>query len=1054
MADLELTPLDEAEPKPPVNLLGGQTSQQALASRDAMAELDESTSFVKDALPAAFQQNLGPQMWKTLDSKFSNAPEEGFDPQAWLAENPEQVPADMHDKFSGVRSTAEAAELRDRINDDIQNTQILQAKGARGIAATLLAGVVDVDAPLALVTGGTAKAVTLGGRVARGAAAGAATGAAIEAGHVIVDPLAETSDIINGALFGTVLGGAAGAVFNRSVASVRDEFNEAAPHLGDADDFEYPKFVDSNWSVGAAYTPNRPTEITEGLSDSQLREFDDAQYTLDTEASYTGATVKDLMGGMEGATGYTAKAGRLLAENIAKTPGLRSLFDDVASGGTIMKAMAYDLLESPAGRVRNNLSASATMDRYERVLATELLPIDNAYASWHKQSGNTRWQDMSGQSRKAFDRAVLDEMNNRTHKGPLSDDPLVKQAADALDAHYARDRELKQGRDGETAVDGAMELNETSGHYTRSWDGKAMREKMRTGTTRKQIEEMIANAYTKMHPQLKAEGHDMVVAKAIVRRALSQEDGVDSNMLQTMNSDGIEFLKQTLEDSGFTGEQFDGLLRTLTGKAEERGMLSSNKARIELDMRTSEGDLSMMDLINTDITAMTQRNTRKTAGAAALARKGIANKAQQKAMIDSAIAEAAATGDIQGAKHRETLENMFTYFDGGAIAGGVHPMISRMKRLTNLALLNQMGMTQLGETGAQMAAVGMSTWKRHAKDVFNTLEAEGPHGQLAKELRPFLGQLGDDHLLFRPELQLDELRNDTGFAAELDGFLSKLDFALGKGQRLQGYISGFYQVKSMQQKIAVTSMADKAFQLIRKGEGVQQLQDIGIDMTHFQKYLDKVEFSEDGYVNRLNMDQWDVEDADAFATALNRYTHQVVQKGLIGEDSQWWHSSWGAIFSHLKTFPLMAMQKQAARNMNMGTPAAVAMVSMGLATAGLAYSAKQVVNNKDVPAPADIAKGAFGMSNMTGWFPMFFDPAAAMLGMNDLRFNQYGRTSASSGILSTPPAIPTLNRMLHIPGALNPIGDMSRNDRIRALQAAPLVGNAFGMTAIWNAMKN
>ena len=210
------------------------------------------------------------------------------------------------------------------------------------------------------------------------------------------------------------------------------------------------------------------------------------------------------------------------------------------------------------------------------------------------------------------------------------------------------------------------------------------------------------------------------------------------------------------------------------------------------------------------------------------------------------------------------------------------------------------------------------------------------------------------------------------------------------------------------------------------------LHDIGIDPAQFSRYLDDAEFSPEGYLDRLNMERWDVTDADDFATALNRYAHQVVQKGLTGEDSQWWHQSWGAIFSHLKTFPLMAMQKQAA---------------------SMAYTAKQVINAKGVPEYSEMALGGFGMSNMTGWFPMMSDPIAAMLGMNDLRFNQYGRHSASTGIIGTPAAIPTLNRMLHIPGAVSPVSQMSRNDRIRALQAAPLVGNAFGFTAIWNSMK-
>ena len=172
-----------------------------------------------------------------------------------------------------------------------------------------------------------------------------------------------------------------------------------------------------------------------------------------------------------------------------------------------------------------------------------------------------------------------------------------------------------------------------------------MRNALRRGVTIDRMEALIASAYRKMHPTLKAKGHDVVVAKAIVRRALAQEDGIDSNMLMTMNSDGQEFLRKALNDSGYTGSEFDDLMDALKGKADERGKTSSNKNRIALDMRMSDGDLSLMDLINTNVTDLTRRNVRRTAGAAALARKGITNRAQQKQMIDAAVAEQIARGE-------------------------------------------------------------------------------------------------------------------------------------------------------------------------------------------------------------------------------------------------------------------------------------------------------------------------------------------------------------------------------------------------------------------------
>jgi hypothetical protein len=44
--------------------------------------------------------------------------------------------------------------------------------------------------------------------------------------------------------------------------------------------------------------------------------------------------------------------------------------------------------------------------------------------------------------------------------------------------------------------------------------------------------------------------------------------------------------------------------------------------------------------------------------------------------------------------------------------------------------------------------------------------------------------------------------------------------------------------------------------------------------------------------------------------------------------------------------------------------------------------------------------------------------------------------------------------MAHIVGAINPTSDLSHNERVRAMQATPLVGNLYGFSAMFNAMKD
>ena len=138
------------------------------------------------------------------------------------------------------------------------------------------------------------------------------------------------------------------------------------------------------------------------------------------------------------------------------------------------------------------------------------------------------------------------------------------------------------------------------------------------------------------------------------------------------------------------------------------------------------------------------------------------------------------------------------------------------------------------------------------------------------------------------------------------------------------------------------------------------------------------------------------------------------------------------------------------RNLRIMDNATVQTFTYGLATAGAVYTTRQLINNRPEKLnPVSIVNGAFGLSNMTGFIPMMSDPIASMLGLNNLRFNRYGPRTDMLGI----PALETINRAARgvgsaaafaVPGADGDLGD--------ALGAAPLIGNAYGFRAIFDAM--
>lgn len=1054
----ELTgmPVTQEPVERPLETIHQSGADTRRAEGERMQTLEKDTT-LGDTFGAAWERNISTMMYDTVERKWTHQPEEGFDPAQWVNENRDSLPGQNLEAFSSVRSVGEANELRDDMVRAQENDMKISSKGYTGVAASLLTGLIDpTELAIAVGTGGYGKAATMAGRVGKITVAGAKGGVASAVTAYGVDPLADTKQIVYGGLTGALLSGTAGVAFNRSTGALRRNYSVDVSDLPpanrsytEAPAYVYTDMADNPQSLGAG-SMNEFVD-PDGFSPETRSIYDQSMQTI--RDNNLGSRLEDTDMNTSTAAGRTAKRFSDTLSNNAHYNPFKTDFDQLAYGGSrIEAALAYNLLESAEGRLRNNRSGAMLQEVYEQRLSSHSLPtLDEGFSTWAAKRNLGVLQRNAPAAREAFDREIITELEARFHTGKaVSKDPAIVQAADAVDRNYADAVEVGKGRTGETSVSGFEDMQPQSGFFNHRWNGSAIRRAMAAGHDEAKILNLLKTGYAKTYPDMD-DASSTMISKAVLRRAIAKEDGVDTNMLNTLDSDAQEYLREMLTDSGYSEQHVDRLIDSIRGRKEDQSKLGTTKARVQVDLRTADGDLSLMDLVDTNLTRVLSRYNREVSGNAALARKGIQNRAQRKQMIEAALAERRSRDLPAGEAERRRLEDIFTYFDSGPIGGGVDPWVSRAKRVTNLALLNQMGLTQAGEAGAQIAAVGMDTWKRHAGQVFKQMRAQGPDGPIIQELRPFMGRVGEDHLLFRDDLMLDEMST----ARDLNTFLGKLDFGLGKGQRLQGYVSGFYHVKSFQQKVAVASMSDKVMQRLRDGADKEILDGIGMPQR-LKKYIDNgtVEFK-DGHLDKLNLDRWSPADAEDFSLAINRHTHQVVQKSLAGEESMWMHKSVGSMYMHLKSFPMLAMRKQSARLAGVQTPLAVSTLMMGLATAGLAYEAKQLINGRtERISGEDALRGALGMSNMTGWVPMLTDPAAAILGMNDLRFNQYGRHQIDSGIIAMPPAIPTLNKMAHLPGAVNPWADLSDNERIRIMQSTPIVGNLYGFSALFNSMKD
>ncbi|KJC51082.1 hypothetical protein UP09_03280 [Bradyrhizobium sp. LTSP885] len=1178
---------DEAVPGliklPDTNTIGREATSKTIREENAASTVtlgdgtvtDDALTVFNDSVMKSFTSggNFAYDTYKRLErATLAPEPDKSYNADDFIKRNRDRIPQTLEKQYRLATSETEAGMILTDMTDRIHKQEILERRGGFStFVAAGLAGIVDLDTPLSVLSGGAASTfkggilATKWGRLAGSAASGALTQAGAATIGFEAGTTGDWTSIPAAGLGGMVFGIAgAGLKHNRSevhaneaVQKAAREFDETVAEgapLAARDIRNETHLHDDVYGTRAAQNAEEefPQETivlpstTEGGEGKviKLSDLEAAPASPGENVVREGATMQDVQGENGGSMGarqlqaqgsiatipnqrittmitnarrwlsrsgveqeYNEKYSALSAkgqagDNVAKAGArfhdalsaspLASDFDRMwRSGSSVAKRLAYDMFENASGVVRNNRSAAMLKDHYEKQLLGSFMPAyEDAMKLYAKENGLS-WYDRITNSaeREKFNRQVIAELNARKLEPAGTQRSLpdsVRGAADAVDRWSATDIEIGKGRPGEGSIKGYEALSAYSGYYPQKWSGAAIEKMIRQGRkSPADITNAVSEAYQHAHG-MSPEDADKY-ASAMVARARAGERGTDTNLIGILQQDGRDFLRESLIRNGHSTHEADKLIDKLTGEAAQRSQAAHTKGRIDVDMRfTSSNGISMMDLVDTDIARLISRRARGTSGNAALARKGIYSRMDRADIKDAILQEQAARGGskpvaagagsldkfnhlIDKDRHLtgEDIDHMFSYFDAGPVAGGLSPIYSNIKKATNLALLNQLGLTQLAETGASIAAVGLRRWFDHTGYALRGA-ATNPTSELVKELK-HMHVLVPEEKLFRDDFNLDMDRHGP---AQSD-LMQKLSTVLNQGQRLQGYTSGFYAVRNFQQRIAVTSAADKIMQNmagLAKDLTPERAADIGLDPKLYariaKQYVNPpvgakkrktaiVEFK-DGMLHKLNLDKWDPKDAEDFALALNRHVNQVVQKAMAGESSILFHKDGvSSLFWHLKAFPMLALEKQAGRNFRLADTETAYTFLAGLATAATAYGVKQAINGRTENLSVDkLARGAIGLSNMTGWLPMWSDPVATMLGMDALKFNTYSQ-GIDGNVLSTPAALTTVNKMANIaaiPGhALT--GKFSNND-IRALQATPIIGNAYGFTAIFNALKD
>lgn len=1070
----------------------------------------------------------------------------------WLKKQKDVEP-DQHWRYFGTLNAAEAMAMK---ADADTYTAAMRVNALRGgfenFAAGALAGLIDIDTPITIMTGGLSAGAKLGinasraGRLLSGTAAGGAMGLTVGAVDYAVNPTADAESIalmgIMGAGFGMVAGSAAkyenaaARMQHQSVEELGERMHYGAPkprtepeamqHVPEVEPEPRPS------PDGAAEQPSAPRP--EAFDPDQVVDapdvYDPLTYGGTSSVGARQATAQRQYDGV-GVAGITNKESlqqyndavawrrrssavrdyedpanlgnasldpavkrAVRFEQAVNAMGIGTDFDTfMRSGLATAQRFASMVMESASGIGRSATNAAVIKEAYSKEMVQALRPVSHAFREWHFQEQGHKWFDWlrtpQGQgawkSKDLFNEEVIKEQMARRFGGQGTTSPAAKKAADALENFYQKDYEIGLGNKGQMPVTGYDTFTREAGYVEQMWSGRKMTQavedagafggKKAADAKRKDFIDALDFEYARLHASIPPTVRRKM-ATAVIDRALASRRGFQHDLISLLRGDESEFIRAAMKSNGLSDAQIDKTIERIVGSRQQKTTPGHTKTRTDVDFRSvSPNGTRMMDMLETDIDFLGARRVNRTSGQAALARMGIPNKVEFEKIKKAILDEQEARGKRIARPDRtvgdrvddfidrdaeitpEHLDAIYGYFTGNRPGAGQNfdTTIQRLKKVTRLSLMNQLGLTSMAEHGAIAGAVGWRRWAEHMTAQLR--ESMGnPASDLSKELRHF-AFFETEESLFNGRL-LYEM--DRAQASELG---AKLDSVLNKGLEVQGYLSGYHQVVGMQNRVAISSITARMFEAAKKGDksfSAERLADLGLDDAFMQKQLAHADFDpQTGALVRLNMDKWDWQDVQTYQQSMARGASQMVQKALAGE-SNWAFSSNGLaqLFMQFKSFPLLAVHKQFTRNMRMADHESLNTFFFGLITAGAAYSVRQAINgNTDNLTAEKIAKGALNYSNMTGWLPMFVDPVLSAAGA-DMDMSGYSSHGVGS-IIGLPASFGVAEKLVQLPFmpaklGLAAVGQYEvKNSDISTIQYLPLIGRAYGINGLLNLAK-
>lgn len=579
----------------------------------------------------------------------------------------------------------------------------------------------------------------------------------------------------------------------------------------------------------------------------------------------------------------------------------------------VAKFIGSELLELPegvGGKVVRQPTAALQQHSLKTRYLSETQPayhkLIGEYAGEHGKRGTGRMmaQHFDGQGStlvNKFNREVATVLEQRRQGNPVTvKSPSVLKMVDAFEGSMTKmfDDLVEAG------VSGFRKDRRVKNYYPQLWDNGALRGAVTKHGMHK-VQNLLAKGYL----------------------ASKHNDIVDMHAAQSAAKSLLDKIKDD--------ELVDGALPTT--------MDARAKARLDLDTTITDGDLSIMDLMETDLSTVTAKYANRAAGRVAMARKGITGDLDIEELRSRFIAEG---------QDPQMFDDTISLVMGRPTRDGLSPAINEIKDAVSLSKMGGLGMAQLAEAGTVLSRTMLNMFSdpQVFKKIFSLAGESTKDKALMREIQALSGISNDVHLLDRQSVHLDRAAMDEINGVRKAAYWLAGKASFGKYKAPAGYIlgkvSGFNMIRRFERRIANASFLLDTAKHFKDGTGkmsAARMKDIGLDPEDAELkriFKEVVEYDENGLAKKLNLDKWDRKVREKYHLAMYRDDAQMVQQTIGGEMPAWINRPMMTVVAQFKQQAILANKKQLTRQAQLADKESTLAVMMNIAMAAMTRTAK------------------------------------------------------------------------------------------------------------------